>query len=229
MGCKDKFEEALIGTFKDPIILSAKFESPDTYSVVWQQSCYATKTKLSYETLHSLDGTRLSKNPIPLSNNPTLSCQKSSVKVTITNETVNGKSEDVARVWSEDRVKETFILGNQNCHGPVYYDNELGSIDINEGLSTVIYIAEEKSTSQDEDLDKFVYRPDFGEQMLGKCNPVIVELDIRSGSSRIRKPKESVLSFSPGTDIIWQRWFHNWNWHLNWAKEERFNLVHKST
>jgi acylaminoacyl-peptidase len=46
--------------------------------------------------------------------------------------------------WNSDGLQKSFNLSDLDLHGPVYFDQEFGSLAVNKSGTKLAYIAEEK-------------------------------------------------------------------------------------
>ncbi|CAG4979376.1 unnamed protein product [Colias eurytheme] len=102
-------------------------------------------------------------------------------------------------VWSKSCLAHTIDLTALDVHGDVYDDGEFGSLDWSPDEKSLIYIAEQKPKKSEAyikrkavDSDKnegsgdkkvtpgceYIYKPDWGEQLVGKKQSVIVKCDL---------------------------------------------------
>ncbi|XP_038211938.1 acylamino-acid-releasing enzyme-like isoform X2 [Zerene cesonia] len=102
-------------------------------------------------------------------------------------------------VWSKSYLAHTIDLTALDVHGDVYADGEFGSLDWSPDEKSLIYIAEQKPKKSEPyikrkaaDSDKnegsgdkkvtpgeeYIYKPDWGEQLVGKKQSVIVKCDL---------------------------------------------------
>ena len=113
----------------------------------------------------------------------------------------NHKGDDVTilEVWTSENLIKTLNLTDLDQHGMVYFDNELGSCVLNNSKTKVAYIAEAKKAknvpffpgvvskdgatkddAQKEYGKEFTYNEEWGEQLLGRSQSVIVILDLNT-------------------------------------------------
>jgi len=96
-------------------------------------------------------------------------------------------------LWARDKgMLANFNMKEVDIHGKIYTDSEFGSLELSENCKSLMYIAEKKKEknitflSQGEMKDNIKvgteaeFSEDWGEQMVGKTNPVIVILDLES-------------------------------------------------
>ncbi|XP_045497001.1 acylamino-acid-releasing enzyme-like isoform X1 [Colias croceus] len=121
----------------------------------------------------------------------------------IIREEKNGKDSKKCflEVWSKSCLAHTIDLTALDVHGDVYADGEFGSLDWSPDEKSLIYIAEQKPKKSEAyikrkavDSDKnegsgdkkvtpgeeYIYKPDWGEQLVGKKQSVIVKCDLEN-------------------------------------------------
>ncbi|XP_030022187.1 acylamino-acid-releasing enzyme isoform X2 [Manduca sexta] len=121
----------------------------------------------------------------------------------IVREEKNGKDskKQYLEVWSKSTLAHSLDLTALDVHGDVYADSEFGSLDWSQDESAIVYVAEKKLAKSEpyikrkgEDKSKgdqsaenapkkgeeFIYRQDWGEQLVGKHSSVIVMCKIET-------------------------------------------------
>ncbi|XP_034945879.1 acylamino-acid-releasing enzyme-like isoform X2 [Chelonus insularis] len=119
-------------------------------------------------------------------------------------------------IWSKNCLIKNYDLSALDVHGDVYFDGEFGSFSWSSESTKLLYIAEKKLEKSEpfykqKSLDKknddknvkgneYIFKPDWGEQMVGKHRPTICVLDINSNI--ISALPEMSNDLSPG-QVIW--------------------------
>eukprot|EP00092_Neocalanus_flemingeri_P040427 GFUD01044028.1.p1 GENE.GFUD01044028.1~~GFUD01044028.1.p1 ORF type:complete len:711 (-),score=264.14 GFUD01044028.1:62-2194(-) len=96
-------------------------------------------------------------------------------------------------LWNKDQgMLATFNMKEVDKHGKIYTDSEFGALELSEDKKSLIYIAEKKKEKNFPFLNQgeigegvkvggeAEYCEDWGEQMVGKSDPVIVRLGLES-------------------------------------------------
>ncbi|CAK1546948.1 unnamed protein product [Leptosia nina] len=125
---------------------------------------------------------------------------KESYKAVI-REDKNGKDKKCfLEIWSRNCLSHSIDLTALDVHGDVYADGEFGSLDWSADEKSLIYIAEQKPKKSEPyikrklvdkenngDGDKkitpgeeYIYKPDWGEQLVGKRRSVVVKCDLET-------------------------------------------------
>ena len=197
-----------------PLISSAAVEHSRGFSVVYGQSCIATGKTVSYVT-HAVwdpDEGRCTaeSRPRPLLAEARLHASRGDVDVEILRQKgdAGGPDIDVANVFKgEGRLAKSLHLGGQNLHGAVHFGGVFAGIAISPDLQRAAFVAEAK----DERGGSFfgngdtgrrwapapsrgpragqeaLYKDDFGEQLEGKRDPTIVQLDLGTYRLNVRR------------------------------------------
>ncbi|KAI4460703.1 serine peptidase s9 family member [Holotrichia oblita] len=134
-------------------------------------------------------------------------------------------SKQFLEIWSQDELKTTVDLKSLDLHGDVYTDGEFARLQFSPDETKLLYIAEKKQpktepfwkrkhvkpNSKDDEIIKgqeYLYREDWGEQLVNKIQSVIVQYDLNKDEVEILSGiPENVFpakpSYSPdGTHII---------------------------
>ncbi|CAD6208349.1 GSCOCG00003355001-RA-CDS [Cotesia congregata] len=102
---------------------------------------------------------------------------------------VPGKDKDPAvkqfiEIWNKDCLLKNYDLSALDVHGDVYSDGEFGSFEWSSDSNKLIYIAEKKLKKSEPfykqkslDRNEYIYKGDWGEQLVGKHIPAICMLD----------------------------------------------------
>jgi len=118
------------------------------------------------------------------------------------------KDEQFVDIWEEGSLSVSYSVKDVDKHGLIYSDAEFGSLDISQDGSTIVVVAEKKVPKSlpflhqgdgKEDTiygKEYTYRQDWGEQLVGKIDPILVVLTI--GSSGKLEPK--VIDTVPGIE-----------------------------
>lgn len=126
-------------------------------------------------------------------------------------------------IWDKDRLVKNYDLQALDVHGNVYTDSEFGTFEWSPDKTKVLYIAEKKLPRSEafykqKPLDKkgkekkeedeikagneYIYKPHWGEQLVGKHRPTIAVLDTETDI--ITTLKEIPDEISPG-QLQWMR------------------------
>lgn len=196
-----------------PDLLSARVDKLNTelnqalFKTVWSQDSPELGKKRTFvrmfsENSHLSSFTCCSK-PIQLESGERLAAFNDDFEVIITKTKSSPKGEDVhiLEVWDWQGVTKTYNLTALDLHGNVYFDAEFGSVAINLSGTKVAYVAEQKrpknvpffpthNKSEDNSSSSTVgmenqYVEDFGEQLVGKSQPVIVTLELATGTFKV--------------------------------------------
>ncbi|XP_011300433.1 acylamino-acid-releasing enzyme isoform X2 [Fopius arisanus] len=120
-------------------------------------------------------------------------------------------------IWDEHSQLKNFDLSSLDVHGDVYTDAEFGSFQWSPDATKLVYIAEKKLPKSEpfykqKPLDKksekeeaakgneYIYKPDWGEALVGKHQQVVVVLDTASETLTVQSGIDEALS--PG-QVIW--------------------------
>jgi len=131
------------------------------------------------------------------------------------------KPEDtqIVEVWQREQgLVASFNMKEVGVHERIYTDSEFGSLQLSEDKRSLYYIAERKkdknvpflsqAPSPEDDKSslgcEYKFTQDWGEQMVGKVNPVIVKLDLTSEEPVCCDLVQGVDdNFSPGLVRPW--------------------------
>ncbi|XP_053986715.1 acylamino-acid-releasing enzyme-like isoform X1 [Hylaeus volcanicus] len=109
--------------------------------------------------------------------------------------TVENTSKQFIEIWDKQRLVENYDLAALDVHGDVYTDSEFASFEWSPDKTKVLYIAEKKlpksgpfykqkplsKKEKEEDEvsvgNEYIYKPHWGEQLVGKHRSVIGVLD----------------------------------------------------
>ncbi|XP_047517576.1 acylamino-acid-releasing enzyme-like isoform X2 [Pieris napi] len=121
----------------------------------------------------------------------------------IIREEKNGKDNKCfLEVWSKNCLAHSIDLTALDIHGNVYADAEFGSLDWSPDEKSLIYIAEQKPKKSEPYIkrkpadkeangggdkritpgEEYIYKPDWGEQLVGKKRSVVVKCDLDTES-----------------------------------------------
>ncbi|KAI5716301.1 hypothetical protein M8J76_004216 [Diaphorina citri] len=96
-------------------------------------------------------------------------------------------------IWNHYNIIKNISLDSLEIHGDVYSDGEFGSFVWSNNEDKLLYIAEQKGA-------EYLYRQDWGEQLVGKIQSVIVVYDLASDALSILKGIPDDLC--PG-QVVW--------------------------
>ncbi|OAD53128.1 Acylamino-acid-releasing enzyme, partial [Eufriesea mexicana] len=112
--------------------------------------------------------------------------------------TIENTTKQFIEIWDKQRLVKNYDLAALDVHGDVYTDSEFASFQWSPDKTKVLYIAEKKLPKSEpfykqkpcnkEDKDKkaedeitvgneYIYKPHWGEQLVGKHHPVVAVLD----------------------------------------------------
>ncbi|XP_046143454.1 acylamino-acid-releasing enzyme-like isoform X1 [Osmia bicornis bicornis] len=140
-------------------------------------------------------------------------------KAVLRQATVDNSTKQFIEIWDKQRLVKNYDLAALDVHGDVYTDSEFSSFEWSPDNTKVLYIAEKKLPKSDpfykqKPLNKkdkkeedevavgneYIYKPHWGEQLVGKHRSVVVVLDTTTDviSALSGIPDE----LSPG-QVIW--------------------------
>lgn len=139
-------------------------------------------------------------------------------------------------IWDRQRLVKNYDLAALDVHGDVYTDTEFASLEWSPDKTKLLYIAEKKlpksepfykqkpikndkdNEKKDEDEttvgNEYIYKPHWGEQLVGKHRPVVAVLDTTTDtiSTLSGIPEElspaQVLWTENGKSIVGVAWKH---------------------
>ncbi|XP_076680361.1 acylamino-acid-releasing enzyme isoform X2 [Andrena cerasifolii] len=110
--------------------------------------------------------------------------------------TIENTKKQFIEIWDKQSLVKNYDLAALDVHGDVYTDSEFGSLEWSPDKTKVLYIAEKKlpksepfykqkplkKEKEDEESEvsvgnEHIYKPHWGEQLVGKHRPVVVVLD----------------------------------------------------
>ena len=152
----EKATKAFVECHKIPLLTKARFEGQlqDKVAMVkttWSHTASVSESKVSFNRFVtiSLDGNKVISKSMPSVCSEGISAfnPQKNVEVQITKKQAKqkGSSEDefILDVWKGDGVFQTINLSDFGAHGPVYFDDEFGSLALDPSGSKVAFIAEE--------------------------------------------------------------------------------------
>lgn len=136
--------------------------------------------------------------------------------------TIDNSTKQFIEIWDKERFVKNYDLSALDVHGDVYTDAEFRSFEWSPDNTKILYIAEKKlpksepfykQKSLDKDKEKkednevtvgneYIYKPHWGEQLVGKHRPVIAVLDTTVDAITILSGIPDELS--PG-QVIWTK------------------------
>jgi hypothetical protein len=208
-----------------PSLNKARIASVDSNHVIvsamWEQQAVTLGEKVAYETVHKItsNGNAHTVTPIGLPvpcKTPYLEATRNNVMVKILKGSKVGSSTDEIfslHVFKGGFLQKVLNLSDCDLHGAVYMDSELGCLALNSDASLVAFVAEAKKEktkpffsatpkkeSDDDDINvgqECRFRDEWGEQMVGKSQSVIVIANIDVGTFKIVETK-GLEGFCPG-------------------------------
>ncbi|KAK0171369.1 hypothetical protein PV328_009110 [Microctonus aethiopoides] len=130
----------------------------------------------------------------------------------------NAVTKQFIEIWSKQCLLKNYDLSALDVHGDVYTDGEFGSFEWSHDGNKLLYIAEKKPAksepfykqqplkNKDENKEEiikgneYIYKPDWGEQLVGKQHPVVVVLDTISNLISVLTQVPDNLSLG---QVIW--------------------------
>ena len=110
--------------------------------------------------------------------------------------TIENTKKQFIEIWDKQRLVKNYDLAALDMHGDVYTDSEFGSFEWSPDKTKVLYIAEkklpksepfykQKSLKKEKENEEnevsvgneYIYKPHWGEQLVGKHRPVVIVLD----------------------------------------------------
>ncbi|KAK7862069.1 hypothetical protein R5R35_011489 [Gryllus longicercus] len=199
------------------------------FSVVssWTQRNLEYGKMTKFQVFHHVDVcTKKSSSALPTDSSNVLSFsvspteENSAVLRELPDNSNSTKKQQFLEVWEKTHLLKNYDLGALDVHGDVYSDAELGSFEWSPCEEKLLYVAEkkypksepfykpksqEKKNNGNEDSkvtkgNEYLFRQDWGEQLLGKCESVI-------GICNLKTDIISILdgipeNFVPG-QVIW--------------------------
>ncbi|XP_067011010.1 acylamino-acid-releasing enzyme [Anabrus simplex] len=123
-------------------------------------------------------------------------------------------------VWKQSQLSKNFDLSALEVHGDVYADADFGAFEWSPCEEKLLYIAEKKlpktepfykprpQESKENGIgdvkatrgEEYLFRPDWGEQLVGKCQPMVCVCDLKTDSLTVLDGIPA--HFSPG-QVVW--------------------------
>ncbi|XP_032676975.1 acylamino-acid-releasing enzyme-like isoform X2 [Odontomachus brunneus] len=135
--------------------------------------------------------------------------------------TIDNSKKEFIEIWDKQHLVKNYDLSALDVHGNVYTDSEFSSFKWSPDNTKLLYIAEKKlpktepfykqkpqdkkDKKDDETIiagNEYIYKPHWGEQLVGKHRPVIVILD--TIAETITALSEIPDDLSPG-QVIWTK------------------------
>jgi len=213
---------------KTPLLVSARVEASSTSSNIipiqtrWSQSNLSTNQKVTFNKQVLVNADKLSVE------HESVGVAEAGREMF----TARGNGEEevfvVVRKADKDEcqnielwnrlkgIQAAFNMKDVDKHGKIYTDNEFGSLELSEDKTSLLYIAEKKKEKNVSYLfqgevgenakvgREAEYQEEWGEQMVGKSNPVIVMLDLKGEQPVDAKVLDGVPDgWSPGLVKWW--------------------------
>lgn len=136
---------------------------------------------------------------------------------------VDNKTKQYIEIWNKQNMIKNYDLAALDVHGDIYVETEFSTFEWSPDRTKLLYIAEKKLPKSEafykqKSLDKknkekkekeeiipgneYIYKPDWGEQLVNKHHPVAVVLDIKTDSITILS--EIPDQYSPG-QLLWMK------------------------
>ncbi|KAI4497982.1 hypothetical protein M0802_006806 [Mischocyttarus mexicanus] len=143
------------------------------------------------------------------------------LKAILRSSVVDNKTKQYIEIWNKQSIIKNYDLAALDVHGDVYVDNEFSTFEWSPDRTKLLYVAEKKLPKSEpfykqKPLDKknkekqdkeeitpgneYNYKPDWGEQLVGKHYPVAAILDINTDLITILS--EIPEQYSPG-QLLW--------------------------
>ena len=194
-----KARDGYIKASSIPTLTSARIEE-GYVKTAWSQKSLDIGKKRTFSKLWNLDNLSSPSNLIRNENNESLSSHQNGKSVCISKQK-NDKGDDVTilEVWSSENISKMVNLTELDLHGMVYFDNELGGLVLNQSGTKAAYVAEAKKAKNEPFFpvktteakagtthgQEFAFKEEWGEQLLGRCQSVIVVTDLNSGQVEV--------------------------------------------
>ncbi|XP_015187684.1 PREDICTED: acylamino-acid-releasing enzyme-like isoform X2 [Polistes dominula] len=145
-------------------------------------------------------------------------------KAILRSSTVDNKTKQYIEIWNKQNMIKNYDLAALDVHGDIYVDDtKFGTFEWSPDRAKLLYIAEKKLPKSEafykqKSLDKkneekkekeeiipgneYIYKPDWGEQLVSKHYPVAVILNIKTDS--ITALSEIPDQYSPG-QLLWMK------------------------
>ncbi|XP_043269367.1 acylamino-acid-releasing enzyme-like isoform X2 [Venturia canescens] len=146
---------------------------------------------------------------------------------------VDNVTKQFIEIWDRQRLVKNYDLSALDVHGDVYTDSEFGSFEWSPDATKLLYVAEKKLPKcepfyKQKPLDKkekkeedevsrgneYVFKPHWGEQLVGKHRPVVVVLNtnddtltVQTGIAENLSPGQ-VIWTPEGDGIVGVAWMH---------------------
>jgi len=210
---------------KTPLLSSARIESVSeglvSISTKWSQSNLATNQKVKFaKSLVLKDNSQdislvHSSSPVAEVANE-FSVFKGELQAIVRSNKVAEDPQSI-EIWKGDSLVSIFNTKDIDCHGKIYTDGEFGCLEFSDDLSSLLYVAEKKSSKNKPFLfqgevgentslgAENAFKEEWGEQLVGKSSSVIVCLDLTSEQPVSCKILEGVPdNYSPGLIRWWE-------------------------
>ncbi|XP_020296505.1 acylamino-acid-releasing enzyme-like isoform X2 [Pseudomyrmex gracilis] len=147
--------------------------------------------------------------------------------------TVDNTTKQFIEIWDKEHLMKNYDLSALDVHGDVYTDMEFSSFEWSPDDTKLLYVAEKKLPKSEpfykqKPLDKkdkekkedeisvgneYIYKPHWGEQLVGKHRPVVAVLDTTTDSITILSGIPDDLSpgqvtWTKDQDVIGVAWRH---------------------
>ncbi|GAB1863765.1 Acylamino-acid-releasing enzyme [Camponotus japonicus] len=137
--------------------------------------------------------------------------------------TIDNSTKQFIEIWDKQHIVKNYDLSALDVHGDVYTDVEFRSFEWSPDNTKVLYVAEkklpksepfykqkpldkkDKEKKEDEEAtvgNEYIYKPHWGEQLVGKHRPVVVVLDTTTDNITVLSGIPDELS--PG-QVIWTK------------------------
>ncbi|EFN63061.1 Acylamino-acid-releasing enzyme [Camponotus floridanus] len=123
--------------------------------------------------------------------------------------TIDNSTKQFIEIWDKQHIVKNYDLSALDVHGDVYTDVEFRSFEWSPDNTKVLYIAEKKLPKSEPfykqkplDGNEYIYKPHWGEQLVGKHRPVVVVLDTTTDNITVLSGIPDELS--PG-QVIWTK------------------------
>jgi len=211
----DAYREAA----KTPMLVGAHVDSAPANGFVpvstrWSQTNYASNKKISFTKpiVVSSDSLKQLYAGFPVQETGReMASRKNDLCVIVRTNAKSAEDPQIIELWRRDAMISAFSLKDVDVHGKVYADDEFGGLDMSEDGKMLVYIAEKKKDKNVPYLNQgeisencqvgkeSKFQEEWGEQMVGKSDPVIAVLDLSSEQPAQVKVLEGVPSgWSPG-------------------------------
>ncbi|KAG0203875.1 hypothetical protein BGX28_003975 [Mortierella sp. GBA30] len=135
--------------------------------------------------------------PLPERSGKESQAMSPSGKLTVVLRSVSGeKKKHFVEIWSEGSILH--LLETTAIHDDFYADSTFGTLEWSRDETKIVYVAERKKS--EDAVEKYNYKPDWGETFAGKRDPSLVIVDLETFDVKVLDRFEGDMS--PGQAIF---------------------------